>query len=139
MFTVYDTHVIIEDSIKQGGGTFTLDGDGISFDSGYMVSVWGYEHQITLPDCMFPQKDVTLHSAVGQYMQYINHAFSHTHGDSDLTSYIGTWVDEGVMYLDVSRNVDTLSRAERLAQYNRQLAIYDCTNKCVIRLDGEDN
>jgi hypothetical protein len=40
-FTVYNPRVIIEDTLKNGGGTFTLDGDGVSFESGYMVSLYG--------------------------------------------------------------------------------------------------
>lgn len=139
MFTVYNPRVIIEDTIKNDGGSFTLDGDGVFFESGYMVALYGYEHQVTLPDCMFPQLERSLHSVVGQYMQHINRIFRIYEDDDDdlkdMRVYIGTWINEDVIYLDVSRNIEDKDEAINYAKWNKQKAVWDNVNKCEIGVE----
>ena len=41
-------------------------------------------------------------------------------------AYIGFWLDNNDLYVDVSINIDNLSEAIKIAQENKQLAIYNC-------------
>ena len=40
-------------------------------------------------------------------------------------AYIGAWIDNGVLYLDISKHVKSKRKALKLARKNYQLAIYD--------------
>lgn len=48
--------------------------------------------------------------------------------------YVGTWIHEGRIYLDVSVNVHHLEDAIDLARANGQLAIWDVTNQAEIEV-----
>jgi hypothetical protein len=41
-------------------------------------------------------------------------------------AYIGFWLDNNDLYVDLSINIDNLNEAIEIAQKNKQLAIYNC-------------
>jgi hypothetical protein len=137
VFTVYNPRVIIEDTIRIGGGSFTLDGDGVSFDSGYMVALHGYEHQVDMRALAGPryygkERSLELHIIVGQYMQYVNRIFRlYEDEDEDMPElrvYIEAWMNKNSLCLNISRNFASLDEAVDMAHYNKQSTIWDCAN-----------
>lgn len=40
-------------------------------------------------------------------------------------NYLGTWIDEGKVYIDISSNFSNLDEALKVAGENKQLAIFD--------------
>lgn len=51
-----------------------------------------------------------------------------------LSAFVGFWIDDGKIYLDISVNVGDKKEALRIAKENKQLAIYDCSDMETIRL-----
>lgn len=48
--------------------------------------------------------------------------------------YIGLWLDSGIMYIDISININDKVEALEFGKYNKQLAIYDIVNNDSIYL-----
>lgn len=51
---------------------------------------------------------------------------------NDGANGIGTWIDDGVLYLDTVRHIETLEEALRLGQSANQIAIYSIAEELVI-------
>lgn len=49
---------------------------------------------------------------------------------------IGLWIDNGQLFIDVSKNFDTVEECKQFAQSNRQLAYYDALNGQSIRMEA---
>jgi hypothetical protein len=48
--------------------------------------------------------------------------------------FIGLWLDNGILYIDLSRVILSLENAKELGRANKQQAIYDLKNKKTIYL-----
>jgi len=96
--------------IENGGATYNLANGG-TVDKGYMVSKKGFEMKFQ------PEVDVT--QAVCQFIKEFGFELY------EVENFIGAWIDEGVLYLDVSNNFTKRSDAIREGYKNEQLAIYD--------------
>lgn len=48
--------------------------------------------------------------------------------------YLGTWVNEGMIYIDISENITNIEEARAVGITRKQLAIFDCSKKEVITL-----
>lgn len=48
--------------------------------------------------------------------------------------YLGTWVNEGMVYIDISENITNIKEAIAVGIVRNQLAIFDCSRKEVITL-----
>lgn len=102
---------IIVNGINNGG--FTIDGNlkPIQEKKGYMVSLYGYEK--TYPyngNYKALKADLMKYQAIVK--QYKN-------------IYIGLWVDNGLIYLDISKHYTSKKRAIQAGIQNDQLAVYD--------------
>jgi hypothetical protein len=95
--------------IENGGATYNLANGG-TVDKGYMVSKKGFEMK-------FQEVDVT--QAVCQFIKEFGFELY------EVENFMGAWIDEGVLYLDVSNNFAKRSDAIREGYKNEQLAIYD--------------
>lgn len=95
---------ILEATIQNGGFSWE------TYHSGYMVSLEGSEVKIKYTD---PAQRA---SVINQIEFYI-----------DMVGQVNTWLDDGIIYLDISVNVEDLQEALTFAEENKQLAIYDCT------------
>lgn len=82
----------------------------------YIVAVKGYEKQVALG-----QLTTTL---IGLYRHQAKLA----------NNFIGTWVNEGVVYLDNVKGFDSLEEALKVAKSNGELAIFDSLKKVEIFL-----
>lgn len=50
--------------------------------------------------------------------------------------YVGAWVENGFVYLDISECTNSLEQATKLARQRNQLAIYDVSCGVVIQVAG---
>jgi hypothetical protein len=96
--------------IENGGATYNL-AMGDTAHSGYMVSKKGFEMKFP------PEKDVK--QAVVQFMEAYGFELY------EVENFMGAWIDEGILYMDVSNNFAKRSEAIREGYKNEQLAIYD--------------
>ena len=107
------TAVKMAEDIRTTGGSSRSVVPGVPTPkTGYMVSLKGYEETFSL------WSDETL-------ADYIER---HRHQLAMPGRYVGAWMHNGLLYLDVSIQWATLSAAYYNARQNEQLAFYDVAN-----------
>lgn len=99
---------IIENIKENGGGTYNKDLKSINAKRGYMVSLQGYERKC--------KTEEEIKKAIKENMEIIKGLDS---------AYLGAWIDEGIIYIDVSILVENKEDALELGKVNNQLAVYD--------------
>ncbi|MFD7015865.1 hypothetical protein [Streptomyces sp. NPDC059928] len=104
--------------IREGGLTFSPFSPAPT--CGYMVSIAGSERTVPLDD--FGPENLAAY--MGDYMA----------GVAERGLFFGAWIDEGLVYLDLSMNVADRSEAEAMGRLESQLAIFDIANGEVISL-----
>ncbi|MFT2017746.1 hypothetical protein ACMA1D_18180 [Streptomyces sp. 796.1] len=104
-----------------------LDGDGLTFSptsptptSGFMVSLAGSER--TFPVSRFTANELS---------EYVR---DYAYRAAEESLFYGAWIDGGLVYLDLSVNVQDRSQAIALGRLESQLAIFDVANSEVISL-----
>lgn len=105
--------------IENGGETLTKELKKASIKGGFMVSLEGTETQTKGDDYQAIKK------AIEEKQEIIKNK-------SNL--YIGLWLDNNIMYIDISINIIDKVEALEFAKYNKQLAIYDLVNNDSIYL-----
>ena len=110
----------IMEIIKNGGATLTKDLKKADIKKGFMVSLEGTETQTQ-----------------GNNYQAINKAIEEkqTIIQDKKNMYIGLWVDNGIMYIDISINIIDKVEALEFGKKNKQLAVYDVVNNDSIYLN----
>ena len=106
--------------LEQNGGSYNIVTGDVNPITGYMVSIKGCEQRIIL--------DNFTKEALNSFLIENIHLLCLD------VYYLGAWVHNGYVYLDVSVNEPSESRALKLAKTNKQLAIYDCANQVAIQL-----
>lgn len=102
---------MVEDTLKDGGLTvkpFT----GEKPSGGYMVALEGFELQVPLTEFF-----------TGIVADYIGEHAQKLMDNPALC--LGTWVNEGVVYLDLSENIASREKALELGRERHQLAIFN--------------
>lgn len=102
---------VVEDTLKDGGLTikpFT----GEKPASGYMVALPGYELQVPVTEFF-----------TGIVADYIGEHAQKLMDNPSLC--LGTWVNEGTVYLDLSENIASRDKALELGKEREQLAIFN--------------
>lgn len=115
--TMFNAQSILRHTLDDGGYTVHLE--GYTPDRGYLVGTRGYELKVKL-------EDFTVNTIKG-YVKTNSHKL---HGNN----YLGTWVDNGYVYLDISQLVIGYTKALEKGLANNQLAVYDCEHKAVIEI-----
>lgn len=105
--------------IENKGETLTKDLKKADLKKGFMVSLEGTESQVAGNDYNEIMK------AIADKKEIIK--------DRD-NLYIGLWLDDNIMYVDISININDKIEALEFAKYNRQLAIFDLVNNDSIYL-----
>jgi hypothetical protein len=108
--------------IDRDGG-FTLDILGYRPLKGYVVSLPGYTRKIEVNS--FSDEDIKDYAA--------NYFYELTSGQN---FYIGAWLENGEVWLDLSENVKDLTTALRLGKERNQIAIWDVVNGCELKCGG---
>jgi len=102
---------------KNGGATLDKNGNALNKKSGYMVSLDGYELKIEKIE-LFTQQ------LIKKYLKIAK----------KLKAYFGMWIDNNILYLDISIWTASLDYAKKTGLKNNQLAIYDIKNEKSIYL-----
>lgn len=104
----------IKHIIVNGGATLNSSGETVNYNRGYQVSK---------KDCY--TLDV-------KNVKKILHAVNSILNTVKPSEYVGLWVDNGLIYIDVSERVDSLSVAIMLGVERKQKSIFDwCLSRCI--------
>lgn len=101
---------LVKEIIKNGRTTLTKDLEKAELKKGFIVSLEGTESQVKKNDYK------AIIKAIEEKRDIIK-------DNSEL--YIGLWLDNDIMYIDVSININYKVEALEFAKKNKQLAIYD--------------
>lgn len=100
--------------IENGGATLNSDGQSVNFN-------WGY--QVSKKDCY------TLNI---KSVNKILHAVNFLLNTVKPSEFVGLWVDNGLIYIDVSERVERLSVAITKGIERKQKSIFDwCLSRCI--------
>lgn len=102
--------------LKNGGATLDSNLEPIQAQNGYMVSMQGHELVTTIEGL----NDTLIE-------RYTSLA-------KKLNGYVGMWLDDGKVYLDISQHHTNKNKALEIGKANKQLAIYDIGTGKEIRL-----
>lgn len=97
-------------TIANGGCSINI-GNHKSADSGYMVAISGNELKLSLDN--FNEKEIQ------------NYILSKDIILNKKDVYLGTWIDNNIVYLDTSICVQDKEEALKIAKSSGELAIYD--------------
>lgn len=98
----------------QGGATLNTELEHANLNHGYMVSLEGYEKTLN-------PKDLTL-ELLNEYKDKAQ----------SLGGYVGLWLENNTLYLDISKVHYSYQVAMYNAKKNNQKAIFDLANKKTI-------
>ena len=103
---------LIEKIIKNGGATLTSTLENADLKNGYMVSEVGAERVFGLDEVEEIEKTLI------EYAEKIT-----------TNQFVGAWLDDDKLYIDISRHYKSKKQALRVGADNKQLAIYDIANE----------
>lgn len=111
--------VLKNEIIKNGGFTIDSEYKKINKKNGFMVSILGMEKTFSINNINEIEKTIK------EYQNYIK---------NKKNMYIGAWLDNDIIYIDISKHVEKKQNAINLGIKNKQLAIYDIKNNKSIEL-----
>ena len=110
---------IIEYTLKNGGCSFSSKLDILENLKGYIVSLQKYEYKTNIKNVQEIEKNIQSKiEKIGNRKNYI----------------IGTWIDAGILYIDINKIELNYTRAVELGKSQKQLAIFDNNKKECIYL-----
>lgn len=114
-------------SIKEtGGASYNMSTGTINPTIGWMVSTEGNERIVPIPETW-----IEFSNAVNQYFRQLS-SNGKLHLDvlmENESLFLGFWIHEGKLYIDISEWYDMFTDAIEVADKNNQIAIWDCMNK----------
>lgn len=114
--------------IENGGASYNLVTGEFNPDNGYMVSIYGHERKL--------KYDGITKSVQYQVAEYIkDKAIILSSGATEESYFIGAWVENNELYLDVSVKVEFSREAYFKAKENKQLAYFSNAKKETIFID----
>lgn len=106
--------------LYNGGATYSLQTGELNPDAGYMVSLKGHQRIIK------PENFKLVKQMEHEIKNYVSDFATCLMNEGN---FLGAWIEEGKLYLDVSRKLDSSIQAYTLAIKNQQLAYYDNVKK----------
>ncbi len=104
----------IKNIIKNGGATLNSDGQSVHYSRGYQVS---------FRDC---------YSLDIKHTSKILRAVNGLLKTVKPSEFVGLWVDNGLIYIDVSERIERLSAAIVAGIERKQKSIFDwCLSRCI--------
>lgn len=104
----------LENIIKNGGATLNSNGEIVNYNRGYQVSK---------KDC---------YTSEVRNANKILRAVNSLLGTITAGEFVGLWVDNGLIYIDVSEHVERLSVAIVKGIERKQKSIFDwCMGRCI--------
>ena len=113
-------NTLVHELSLTGGFSYNVNTGESNPPTGYMVSLLGFEEQFHFDE--FDNKDLKHYFFTNSEQFYRQDVF------------LGGWVDDNLVYLDVSVNIKNLETAIYTGICNSQKSIYDCANKNYINL-----
>ena len=113
---------LINGIICKGGATLDRDLQPIDSKTGYMVSYFETEKTFDLSDIDYKE---------------ISNLILKRQADLKENEYLGFWVYQGKLYIDISINILDLKQAKQVGINNNQLSIYDLSNDTSIQIMEE--
>lgn len=104
---------------SEKGGSYRLTNGQPTPESGYMVSLKGYERQVD------ELTSTNLKNYILEHSQIIH----------EMDLFVGVWEYRGKWYLDLSQNIKDLHRALSVGKERNQISIYDCQNRREVYCD----
>ena len=111
---------MIKEMINNGGATLDVNYNNFNASAGYMVSIKGHEKKININDIKNIKKEIIKKRGLVKNKK---------------NYYVGLWVDNDILYIDISKHIIKYGRALEVARNNKQLAIYDLKNDKSIYLN----
>lgn len=121
-----------------GGLTLNKDLDYADLSTGFMVSSKYYEFKIHLNDINVFKLLKELASKLDT-LDYVNSDKGRRKILKRENRFLGLWLDNGILYIDVSYKIKDKLVALELARLNEQLAIFDNSTKQVINVPTNKN
>jgi len=118
----------LKSTIQNNGASYNLITGELNPNKGYMVALQGKEQRFVFDT----YNTKSLQYNVANYIK--DNALILIGGVVCSDYFLGSWVHNGEIYLDISVNVGDLKEALFLGKKYKQLAIWDCENKCEIKL-----
>ena len=110
---------IIEYTIKNGGCSFNSKLEILEDLKGYTISIQKFEYKTTIKNVNEIEKNILKKiEIIGNRKNYI----------------LGTWIDKGILYIDINKIEMNYTRACEFGRSQKQLAIFDNINKKSIYL-----
>ena len=117
--------ILLSDVLANGGASHYVDGSAVSHSTGFSVSVAGYES--SLPVDGLTQADVDgLFIHMGLIIRCGNMADTH---------YVGAWIADGNLVMDISTWIPDWYDAEIFGKAGKQVAVFDFASMTEIFLD----
>lgn len=110
---------IIDYTIKNGGCSFNSKLDILEDLKGYTISVQKYEYKTTIKNINEIEKNIL------KKMEILKNRKNYI---------MGTWIDDGILYIDINKIEKNYTRAVEFGKSQKQLAIFDNINKKSIYL-----
>lgn len=112
---------LINEIIKNGGASLDSSYNIIDIKKGYSVSILGYEKTYNINNLDYDAiiKDLK------EYKKIIENKKGY---------YIGFWLDDGLLYLDISKTITNYKQAVLFGVNNKQKAIFNNKTKKSIEL-----
>jgi len=111
---------LVHELALESGFSYNITTGECNPKAGYMVSLLGFEEQYYFDD--FDNKDLK---------NFVAKNAIHLHNDN---RFVGGWINDNKVYLDISINVEDLESAVYIGMHNNQKAIFDCANNKAITL-----
>lgn len=105
----------IKDIINNGGITLDIDGEKMTKTEGFMVSIYGEEVQVNVDN------EEGILKAINEKLEKIKKL-------NKESLYVGVWLDNGVIYVDISIHIIEKNEALEFGKNNKQIAVYDLKN-----------
>jgi hypothetical protein len=139
-FAEVDTGGLGNVAVVSGGFSINENGDNPS--SGWMVSQAGTERSFSIEDLASAEPNDLRENPVEPWHDNVKAEVNRFISDnrSDLSqpgTFLGGWVDEGRLYLDVSHNIQSKDEAMTYAEDNDQLAAFNAGTGEYVRFDQE--
>ena len=109
----------IMEIIKNGGSTLDYNYNNFKSDRGFMVSLKGQEIKLNKNDIQGIKREI---EKKGEFIKDKKGLF------------VGLWLEDDIIYIDVSIHIVNYLKALRVARNNEQKAIYDLKNSDSIYL-----
>lgn len=114
--------------VSNEGASYNLSTGEMNPTTGYMVALKGCERIYTAPENLNQFQDVVQNYLSGDLLNIVL-------SNKDL--YLGFWLHEGKLYIDLSENIQNKISALKMGMERGQITIYNCENTGSIFLHGD--